>query len=394
VLSTFAAQAAVAIENARLFTLTDEALADRVAELSIMQEIDRQINQNLDFSNVMALTLEWATRITQARNGAIGLIDLEEAETQVVAQHGPDPARVIALLQDGIGVGGDWEITVPIQREGHVSGVVALDRADNKAFSEESRAFLVRLTDHAAVAIENARLYQQVQEANQAKTDFVHVVTHELRAPMTTIKGYADMIAMSSDLDDKQKRFLAIIRSSVERMSTLVSDLSDISRIESGKLNIEIEPHITIDECLNRVLDQLRGQIDERGHQIKTELAKGLPAVQADPKRVDQVLTNLISNAYKYTPNNGTITVSARKEGHFVRVAVSDTGVGMTPQELNRLFTKFWRADDLHVREQPGTGLGLTITKNLIEMQGGQLTVESAKGEGTTFSFTLPVSAG
>jgi signal transduction histidine kinase len=392
-LSAFANQAAVAIENARLFTLTDEALAARVSELSIMQEIDRQLNETLDFSKVMNLTLDWAVRVTHASNGVIGLIDLEEGDTQIVAQHGQTPAGAAALLASGQMPQEAGTFTVPIQREGRVIGIIALDHQDGSSFSDEAHQFLNRLADHAAIAIENARLYQAVQAANKAKTEFVSVVTHELRIPMTSIKGYTDMIGMMGQLSDQQKGFLDIIRSNIERMSVLVSDLSDVARIESGRLNLEIDEKVNLKSVLDILMPPIAAEIERREHKVKVDFSEKLPSVRADPARVTQILTNLISNAYKYTPNGGTITIKARKDSGMVRCDVADTGVGMTPEDLAKLFTKFWRADDVYIREQPGTGLGLTIVKNLVELQGGELTVTSEKGKGTTFSFTLPISA-
>jgi signal transduction histidine kinase len=346
-LSAFANQAAVAIENARLFTLTDAALAARVNELSIMQEIDRQLNETLDFSKVMNLTLDWAVRVTHASNGVIGLIDLEDTNTQIVAQHGDTPAGATALLAGGQAPNDGGTFTVPIQREGRVIGVIGLDHTEGKPFNDEAQQFLNRLADHAAIAIENARLYQAVQAANKAKTEFVSVVTHELRIPMTSIKGYSDMIGMLGQLSEQQKGFLDIIRSNVERMGVLVSDLSDVSRIESGRLNVEIDEKVNLKAVLDGLMPPIQAEIERREHRVKVDFSDKLTEVRADPARLTQILVNLISNAYKYTPNGGTITIKARKSGKMVRCDISDTGVGMSDEDLNKLFTKFWRADDV-----------------------------------------------
>lgn len=391
-LSAFATQAAIAIENARLFTMTDEALAARVEELSMMQEVDRQLNETLDFSTVMGLTLEWAMRVTRADSGAIGLIDLEEGEIQIVAERGDALGDVSALVAGADTPTAEGHLVAPIQREGRVIGVIALSRKVEKPFSEEAWAFIARLADHAAIAIENARLYEEVQRANLAKSEFVSVVAHELRVPMTSIKGYSDMLLMMDSLDEQQHGFVKVIRDNVTRMSILVSDLSDVSRIESGRLKLTIEDNVEIAKVVEQTISPLQGQIEARSHTLVIEVADDLPLVRADPERLVQVLTNLVSNAYKYTPDGGQITVRSWREGDFVCCAVIDTGVGMGPEELEKLFTKFWRADDPHVRDQPGTGLGLTIAKNLVELQGGEMTVTSERGKGTTFAFTVPVA--
>ncbi len=394
-LSAFATQAAMAIENARLFTRTDAALDTRIQELSRMQEIDQQLNQTLDFARVMDLTLEWAMRVTGAHNGAIGLIDLEQGTTRIVAEHGQAPAAVTHMLEDGSPPIGKREdtLTVPIQREGRIIGVIGLDRMDGKPFAPESFAFVNRLSDHAAIAIENAQLYEAVKRANQTKNEFVSVMTHELRVPMTSIKGYTDMIGMVGELSPQQQNYLNIIRSNVDRMTVLVSDLSDISRLESGALKLEIVDGVDLRSVvMNEVLPAMKTEIERRQHQMVVEIPDDLPGVHGDPRRLAQVLTNLISNAYKYTPNGGTLTLQAAVEGNAVRCRVTDTGVGMSKDELAKLFTKFWRAEEEYVREQPGSGLGLTIAKNLVELQGGSMDVVSEKGKGTTFSFTVPIT--
>ncbi len=389
-LSAFAGQAAIAIENARLFTLTDEALTRRVEELQTMQEIDRQLNEQLNFSKTMSLTLEWAIRMTVADNGAIGVIDLEEGITHIIAEHGSTPDRVKAMINGSEAPHDGRVLTAPIQREGRVIGIIALDREGGKAFTDEDYQFVMRLADHAAVSIENSRLYEAISRANDAKSEFVSVMAHELRVPMTSIKGYSDMIGMVGELSDQQKGFLRVIRSNIERMGILVSDLSDMARIEAGRLNVEIEPDVSIGMVFEDMALTLQADADKREHRLILKFPRRLPAVKADPKRLSQIAINLLTNAYKYTPNGGTVTVSAKADGPFVRTFVTDTGVGMSKEELDKLFTKFWRADDSYVREQPGTGLGLAITKNLVEIMGGELFVDSEKGKGTTFSFTLP----
>jgi signal transduction histidine kinase len=391
-LTAFATQAAMAIENARLFTLTDEALARRVEELSLLQEIDRQLNETLDFSKVMALTLDWAVKLSHAQNGAIALIDLDEGTTRIVAQVGETPAGVRDILTGAKNVNEGGSLAVPVQREGRVIGVIALDRQTGQPFDREVQAFVHRLADHAAISIENTRLYDDVRQANEAKNEFVSVMTHELRVPMTSIKGYAEMIGMVGSLTEQQGNFLEIIRNNVERMSVQVSDLSDITRIESGRLNIEIEDGVEFDPILQDAMRALQAEIDKRGHTLTVVSPADLPALYVDPQRLTQILINLLSNAYKYTLDGGQISVRLSHADSFVHCQVSDTGVGMTEEELGHLWSKFWRSEDRFVREQPGTGLGLTIARSLVEMQGGKLTVTSQKGAGTTFEFTIPVS--
>ena len=398
-LTAFANHAAVAIENARLYTATDRTLAVRVRELATMQQIDRELNATLDIHRVLDLTLSWAMRATGADAGMLRLLG-EEGETSLTVQQGnlsllasPANALQAAVERDEPVVLNGSHIAVPIRYKGETIGLMDLWREGGRGFSEDQVQFVGRLADHAAIAIANARLYEQVRQANLAKSEFVSLVAHELRTPMTSIRGYADMLlkGIVGPLNEQQKQFLQTIRSNVERMRILVSDLQDISRIETGRLRLEIQPTSLMD-ALEEALRSIQGQIEAKGQHLSLWVPEDLPKVRADPSRLAQVLTNLLSNAHKYTPEGGRIEVRAWVDGRFVRCAVSDTGIGISPEDQARLFTKFFRADNPVVRDQPGTGLGLCIVKNLVELQGGEIEVESEVGEGTTFTFSIPIA--
>ncbi|HIP87230.1 MAG TPA: GAF domain-containing protein [Anaerolineales bacterium] len=400
-LTAFANHAAVAIENARLYTATDRTLAVRVRELTTMQQIDRELNASLDIHRVLELTLSWAMRATGADAGTLRLLG-DEGKPTITVQKGEIPNQIPSPNGAQVTIGRDEpamfngnRIVTPIRYKGETIGLMELWRKGERGFSEDHTQFVGRLVDHAAIAIANARLYEQVRQANLAKSEFVSLVAHELRTPMTSIRGYADMLLkeMVGPLNDQQKQFLQTIRSNVERMRILVSDLQDISRIETGRLRLEIQP-TSLADALREALRTVQGQIEAKGQHLSIQVPGDLPTVQADPSRLAQVMTNLLSNAHKYTPEGGQIEVRAWTDGRFVRCAVSDTGIGISPEDQERLFTKFFRADNPIVRDQPGTGLGLCIVKNLVELQGGEIEVESAVGEGTTFTFSIPIAEG
>jgi len=432
-LSAFASQAAVAIENARLYTLTDQALESRVKELSVMQRIDRELNTSLDISRAMHITLDWAMRQSTATAGLIGIC--EENAVRIMASQGytnelapyentvisPDFLPIQTALQNGqpqqFNFAGDSpspnptatflqgtlnQVVIPIRREASAMGVILLESISPEPSSEEALAFLTRLSDHAAIAISNAQLYAAVQAANLAKSEFVSFVSHELKNPMTSIKGYTELIAAGAvgPVNESQASFLSTIRSNVERMSTLVSDLDDVSRIEAGRLRLDFKV-MGINEVVEEVIRSTRRQLDEKELAFTLSMPSDLKAVWADRTRLIQVLTNLISNAQKYTPKGGSISLVAEQcTNHWnpagapevIHLWVQDSGIGVTPEDQKKIFQKFFRSEDPMTREAPGTGLGLNITKSLVEMQGGQIWFESGYRQGTTFHITIPVA--
>jgi signal transduction histidine kinase len=427
-LTAFASPAAISIENARLFTQTDQALAARVDELSVMQRVDRELNTTLDIRQVMGLTLDWAMKKTGATAGAAGVV--REEGLSIVALEGFDEALLEQSFSLERGVfgrvirSGEYylthdaasdpepqhllataraQITLPIKRERHVVGVINLESDRAEAFNEEQVGFVTRLVDHASIAITNSQLFDEVNAANRAKSEFVSFVAHELKTPMTSIKGYADLLLGGAvgPANDMQKQFLTTIRNNVERMSTLVSDLSDVARIESGRMKLEVKP-VAFNAVIDDVIRTTKALIDAKKQTLTIEAAPHLPFVLADYVRTAQVLTNLVSNAYKYTPEGGHVLLRAAPSANtwnpdgapeVLHIAVQDNGIGIAPEDQKKLFQKFFRAEDRMAREMaPGTGLGLNIVKNLVELQGGQIWLESEFRKGSTFHFTLPLA--
>ncbi|OQY22145.1 MAG: hypothetical protein B6I35_06790 [Anaerolineaceae bacterium 4572_32.2] len=230
-------------------------------------------------------------------------------------------------------------------------------------------------------------------EAEKAKTEFVSTVSHELRTPMTSIKGYADLLLMGAvgALTNKQQDFLSIIKDNADRLTALVNELLDISRIESGR--VEISPNVmNVEDITSRVLTAMKNRVKEKELVLRQDIPPDLPIVSADADRVIQILTNLVANACQYTPSGGEIVVSARAHDGKVHIAVQDTGIGIAPKDLDKIFDRFFRADDSLVQEVSGTGLGLAIVKSLVEMHGEQIWVESELEKGSTFTFTLAIA--
>jgi len=214
---------------------------------------------------------------------------------------------------------------------------------------------------------------------------------------MTSIKGYAKMlqIGAAGALNDQQKEFVKIIYGNIDRMDRLVLDLLDVSRIEAGRIRLELRD-VQVADMVDDVLTSVHNQIAERELKLHVDVPKTLPKLRADYHRLVQVTTNLVSNAYKYTPNGGQVTIKAdlatmRDGEEGIYIMVKDSGYGISKEDQAKLFTNFFRSTDQNIRNQPGTGLGLSITKKMIESHGGTLQFESELGQGTTFTMSLPL---
>lgn len=234
------------------------------------------------------------------------------------------------------------------------------------------------------------------RELDKMKTDFISVVSHELRTPLTSIKGYTDLLlsGAAGDTSELQREFLGIIQGSTTRLSNLINDILDISRLESGRINIKHEP-IDYRKIVADTMRLMHAQADEKQIVMDASLPETMPLVSGDADKVTQIVTNLISNALKYTPPGGWIKVLLDVTGDAsVTTCIADSGIGIAPHDQKHLFQKFFRADNTSTREAGGTGLGLVITKSIIELLGGAIWVESEVGKGSKFYFTLPLSVG
>lgn len=296
-----------------------------------------------------------------------------------------------------------------------VAGSVADTKRQFKAiieqcWPEQRKLELFSTPVRSANAEHLGRLYvfrdvTREREVDHMKSEFVSLVSHELRTPLTSIKGYIDLLldGDAGELTEEQQEYLGIVKNNADRLIALINDLLDVSRIDAGKIDLQRSP-LDLARLIHVVADSLRPSIEAKGQHLTLDLTGGhepllggrddarLPAVLADADRVTQILTNLLSNAYKYTPAGGSICVKAYTEGDHVRVDVQDTGIGLSTEEQSQIFNRFFRAHNRTTQEIGGTGLGLTIARSLVEMLGGKIMVSSSPGQGSTFSFTLPVA--
>ena len=400
----------------------------RLQQMATLQAIDAELNATLDMRRVMEISLNWALRQVGGEAGIMGTVS--EDRLHVLASQGYTyeiyedspfvlldqlPAAQQALISGrlayepqteraGLLVRTQSQIVLPLYRETAVIALLVLESTQASQWQPEQLSFLKRLGSHAAIALANAQLVDAMKVANQAKSEFVSFVSHELKIPMTSIKGYADLLLSGNfgTINEAQTTFLETIRNNVNRMSRLVSDLTDVSRLESGQLHLETRP-IQLAEVVEEVASFTRAQIEEKQQTLVLTVPDNLPDVWADRNRLAQILTNLVSNAYKYTPENGRITIRAEEMNSvnedaevqpMIHVSVADTGLGIKDEEQKAIFNKFFRGSDDEALRSPGTGLGLNITKNLVELHDGRIWFESKYREGTTFHFIIPVANG
>ena len=436
-LTTFGGQAAVAIENARLFQMTDLQLSERVSELETLERIDVELNRSLDLLKVAQISLHWAMENSSATAGLLGVVIGDPPRLDVIYKLGYKDedvppgtegslwpldrgivSRVLrtkqAELVPDVRIDPNYvpslnsalsQITLPMLSGGTVNAILILETDREPRMRLADMPFLQRLSEHASIAIANAQLYAELTRANQSKSEFVSFVAHELKNPLTSIKGYSDVLLTGAvgAMSDQQKSFLGTIRFNAERMNTLVSDLNDVTKLQTDNMRMEFSA-VNFRTALTETLRPLQKQIEDKGQTLELEMPDQLPLIQADQNRLIQVLTNLVSNAHKYTPPDGLIRVVARVNNTprdtkgrvlepVLHVSVVDTGIGMSDEDLVKLFTPYFRSDNPLTREQPGTGLGLTITRGIIQRHGGNIWVESEIGKGTIFHFTVPLTA-
>jgi signal transduction histidine kinase len=242
-------------------------------------------------------------------------------------------------------------------------------------------------------AEEVRRQLQLQEEALRAKREMLSVVSHELRTPLTPIIGYLDLmlIGEGGDLTTEQRMFLETIRSNALRMSVLVEDLLEIGQLETLTIALQFQP-VDLRALIAETVDLLKPELNRKQIGLTQEIAAQLPAVEADQKRIGQVLMNLLSNALKYSHAGGRLTIRAfKRDSQYVEVQIEDTGIGLTPEQQSQLFTRFYRADTPFRDLETGSGLGLVIAKGFVELHGGSISVHSQVGYGSTFSITLPL---
>jgi len=247
------------------------------------------------------------------------------------------------------------------------------------------------LASQATIAIDNAKLYERTKELDRLKSEFVAVVSHEVRTPLTSIKGSLELLSDDRflQLPPPQKELLGICQANTERLIALINDILDFSKLEASKLPMTME-RIEVGAVLTEAVENIRNLAAMRKVKIDLSVDDSAGAIEADSMRVGQVITNLVGNAIKFSPEGAHVEVFASGDESVVTVSVKDYGRGIAPRDTNRLFQRFAQLDSSTTRKAGGTGLGLVISKGIVEQHGGKIWVESALDQGSTFSFSLP----
>ena len=282
-------------------------------------------------------------------------------------------------------------VFLPLVSRGQTIGVAAAVAPESRPFTRDDLALFTEVARRASLAIDNARLYLESQQAVRAREEVLAIVSHDLRNPLNAVTLGSSLLQMSDTLSTEDREQIDTIGVSARRMARLIEDLLDVTRLEGGK-RLPIEPApVEVSKLLNEAEELFRAQSSVASVSMEYHEADDLPAVRADRHRVMQVLSNLIGNSLKFTPPGGRITVRAESENAHVLFSVTDTGPGIPRENLSDIFTPYWQAKRA---ERLGAGLGLPIAKGIVEAHGGTIWAESEAGRGTTFFFTLPIAAG
>ena len=437
-LQTFADQAVIAVENTRLLAELRARTAEltrSVDELKALADVSRALSSTLELDAVLQTIVTRASQL--AVTDACSVFEYDEAteafylratnnlddEVVTLARQTPtrkgegvqgrmavtlQPVQVPDIAEEDayhgplrdilLKTGTRAVLAIPMLRENELIGGLTVNKRTPGEFSPEVIELLTTFATQSALAIQNARLFREIEQksreleaASQHKSEFLANMSHELRTPLNAVIGFSEVLTerMFGELNEKQEEYLKDIHASGQHLLSLINDILDLSKIEAGKMDLELSEFdlaMTIDNALMLV----RERAARRSITLNTAVDERVGQVQADERKIRQVLLNLLSNAIKFTPESGGIHVEARSVNESIEVSVTDTGVGIAPEDQEAVFEEFRQVGTADKKVE-GTGLGLALSRKFIELHGGTIWVESQVGEGSTFTFTVPV---
>ncbi|MCG6952750.1 MAG: GAF domain-containing protein, partial [Betaproteobacteria bacterium] len=436
---TFADQAVIAIENVRLFKELQErtnALTKSVGQLTALGEVSQTISSTLELEKVLPTIVSRAVQLTGLDGGAIyeydeaqqvftmragenvrqEILELDRSEPirfgegavgRAAATRKPVQVPDIAASAAGrqtrgrdvlLQIGARALLAVPLLREGHILGALAVIRNAPGEFPPEVIALLETFATQSAIAIQNARLFREIEDksrqlelASQHKSQFLASMSHELRTPLNAILGFNELIlgGIYGDLAEDMRPPLEQMQSSGKHLLSLINNVLDLAKIEANKMELALADY-AVPDVVAMVRSTLQSLAVDKGLELVVSVPEDLPLAHGDGGRLSQCLINLAGNAIKFT-KEGRVEIGAALEDETLRFSVVDTGIGIPPDKIDSLFTEFKQTDATIANEYGGTGLGLSITKKFIEMHGGRIWVESELGKGSRFLFEVPL---
>jgi two-component system, NtrC family, sensor kinase len=444
-LKTFADQAVIAIENVRLFKELEARTQDltrSVGELTALGEVGHALSSTLDLETVLQTIVERANELAGTAGCTIWEYNGAHAHFRLRASHYADERDAVLLQASGratvvprgqgvttrvmerrepvqisdITTARDYEspirgplieaghralLGVPLVSEDEVIGVLAVTSKTPGEFEPEIVRLLTTFATQSALAIQNARLFLEIEDksrqlevASQHKSEFLANMSHELRTPLNAIIGFSEVLSerMFGELNEKQEEYLKDIYASGTHLLSLINDILDLSKIEAGRMELELTD-FDLPQAIENALTLVRERAGRRGIALAHTMDERLGEIRGDERKIKQVLLNLLSNAIKFTSEGGKIEVRAALKDGSAEVSVSDTGVGIAPEDQERVFEEFRQVGTAEKKAE-GTGLGLTLCRKFVELHGGRIWVKSELGVGSTFTFTIPVRRG
>jgi signal transduction histidine kinase len=432
ILQVFADQAVIAIQNVRLFTELRESLEQQTATAEILRAISQSPT---DVQPVLDVVVKAAVRFCGAEDAHVFLREgdemvssahegplsahplgyrdaldatitaraqsiIEARVTHVVDTLSPEAEATYALIRENsIRHGFRAQLNAPMLRDGRAIGCICLRRQEPGAFTPRQIELLETFAAQAVIAIENVRLFTEIQEksrqlevASQHKSQFLANMSHELRTPLNAIIGYTEMMAdgLYGEVGEKATGVLERVQNNGRHLLGLINDVLDLSKIEAGQLTLTVEPY-SVADMVATVLSATESLARTKKLDLGSAVAPGLPTGSGDARRLTQVLLNLVGNAIKFT-DQGSVEVRAAQVGDVFELSVVDSGFGIAPADQARIFDEFQQVDNSSTRKKGGTGLGLSISRKIVELHGGRITVESEVGKGSTFKVTVPIN--